>query len=123
MTKLHNTYVFRFFATLENGKKIDIEIPAQYEAEAVKRAEDRFQLKHVKEYSKPEKVGKCNACFIIDGIGGTRQFFDIRNYSPRNNEFEKECRYALYDGDICRGIFSTKTECKNHARKNYWVWL
>lgn len=123
MTKLHFTYMYKFFAIMENGNKIDIEIAAHNAYSAIQRAIERYELKHAKEFTKPEKGAKCNTCFVIDGLGGTTQFFDIRNYTPRNNEFEKDCKYALYEGKICRGIFSTKTECKNHAKQNYWVWL
>ena len=66
--------------------------------------------------------------FSIRGIN-----FEIGNYKPRNNEYEKGLKYILFRTytDRFEGLvridtgyrFSTKHEAKSFANKNLYEWM
>ena len=57
--------------------------------------------------------------FDIKGV-----HFEIANYRPRKNEFERGLKYQLFVNGYSTGYyFETINKAKEYARKNYFVWM
>lgn len=54
--------------------------------------------------------------------------FEIGNYTPRNNEFERGLKYELFLADAPNGkqgtgfLFSTKKRAKEFAEREWILW-
>ena len=50
--------------------------------------------------------------------------FEIGNYTPRNNEYERGLRYRLYvDGIPTDNVFSGVKQARAYIEKNWFIYL